>query len=333
VAIGVDAAPDGAWAADYVADLVRQLSASVGPDLEVDVFADEGTVHRLQSGRWQPSELAHLHKPAVAREASQVRVRRVMSASQAPDTPPPLDITSPGRIWADWIATGLAGRAVRALHVVLDAVWDAETPLLAVSPDPSRPMDTADCVFVTGDDLRRLADNVGAATLSLGAPPERDSGTAMRVIADAIGQQRPGTTIHSDIRYDPDGAALARMHGFLAGTVTQVPRDRSLFAYVQPEQVRSALAEPTSDDDLSAASLPSGYAPPGENDVSSVYVDAATVPTWVAASERYVGQELANLTRPPGGPEPAGYKGAYERGAAEALTELQAIVAKHARRS
>ena len=351
VAIGISAAPDAEWPAPYVRDLVEQLGAGVGPDVEVDVFADAGTHRQLLGLGWAQPSWAHIHTPGVARQASADRVRRLMSSSYGPpDSPAPIDFSSPGRIWADWIATGLDGRAVRALHVALDAVWDGETPLLALSPDPSKPQETDACAFVAADDVRRLADAVGAATLSLGAPPDVTSGAAMRMIADGIGQERPGATIHSSIEHDPQGAALARLHAFLAGRDRdRLPRDRSLFAYLQPEQVQTALATtwpqappgawsdlpPTAEDDpLPAATLPYAYAPSPDDDVVAYYTESTDVPSWVAASERYVGRQLAELTRSQdAGGEPLGYRAAYEVGAAEGLAQLQAIIAKHARPS
>jgi hypothetical protein len=93
-----------------------------------------------------------------------------------------------------------------------------------------------------------------------------------------------------------------------------------------------AAAPPAQDDPLPSSSLPSGYRPPEEDDdVMSEYAEAGTVPTWVAASQRYVGQQLADLARAPGTPDSTAYRVAYERGAAEGLAELQSIVAKHAK--
>jgi hypothetical protein len=351
VAIGISAAPDAEWPAPYLRDLVEQLAENVGQDVEVDVFADAATHARLLRLGWTPPAWAHVHMPGGAREASAARVRRLMSSSYgSPGSPAPIDVTSPGRIWADWISTGLAGRAVRALHVALDAVWDVEAPLLALSPDPSKPQDTDACAFVAADDVRRLADAVGAATLSLGSPPDVTSGAAMRMIADSIGLQRPGATIHSSIEHDPHGEALARLHGFLAGqSRDRLPRDRSLFAYVQPEQVQTSLATawpqppptaqpdapPAAEDELlRAATLPGTYRPAPEDDLVSYYAEAGNVPSWVGASERYVGQQVADLTRSQdAAPKSPGSKNAYELGAAEGLAELQAIIAKHAKPS
>lgn len=351
VAIGVSAAPEAEWPALYVRDLVNQLAGSAGPDIEVDVFADAVTHDRLLQLNWDPPDWAHVHRPGVAREASATRVRQLMSSDYgSAGSPAPIDYTSPGRIWADWISAGLSGRAVRAVHIALDAVWDADAPLLALSPDPSNPQNTDACAFVAADDIRRLADAVGAATLSLGSPPDVTSEAAMRMIADNIGQKRPGTTIYSSIEHDPHGATLAQLHGFLAGRRTDwLPRDRSLFAYLQPEQVQTALAtawpqpppaarsdapQALADDLLPAASLPRTYRPAPDEDLVSYYTEASNVPSWVAASERYVGQQLADLARSQdAAPQLSESKNAYEIGAAEGLAELQAILAKHAKPS
>jgi hypothetical protein len=350
VGIALSARPDAEWPPDYLINLVERLGSSLGPEVDVDVFADARTVARLRLLGWEAPPWARVHEPARARQASVDRVKRLLSSPYGgPGSPAPIDLTSPGRIWADWISTGLAGRAVRALHVVVDALWDAETPVLPVSLDPSEPSPIKDCAFVTADDIRRLADAVGAATLSLGAPPDVTSEEAMRVIADGVGQQRPGATIYSAIGRDPQGAALVEIHRFLAGRSTgRVPRHRSLFAYVQPEHVRSSLAEDwpqrlattrepgpaASDDDaLPAATLPADYLPSPDADLTGRFADAAAVPSWVAASERYVGQQLADLSRSATDPKAGRYKDAYEKGAAEGLAQLQAILAKHAKPS
>ncbi len=349
VAIGVSAPEGTDWAAPYVADLAGRIAIQVAGPLDVHVFADAGTAARLRQLTEPGPEWLHVHEPSAARLAwadrsgrGQERVRRRdWESGQA-------EPGSPGRIWTDWLAAGLAGQAVRALHVVLDATWDSDRPMLALAPDPSEPSSTRNCAFVTGDDVRLLADAVGAATLSFGAPPDVSSDVAMRVVADAVGQQRPGTTVYSSIRLDRHGAALADMHGFLADErfPRQVPTSTSLFAYLQPEKMQPRLAEewpgppptaestraaPAGEDLLPATVLPEGYQVAPEADLSDYYASAQTVPSWVATSERYIGSQLASLSRPASAPEPVGDKQAYEQGAAEALSELQQMVARHAR--
>jgi hypothetical protein len=358
VAIGVSAPADSNWAAPYLVGLVKNISGEVSAPVDVDVFADARTVAQLPR-YFDPPVQVHVHKPSDARQASEDRSRRRASELGRWDREGRLARpASPGRIWADWIAAGLAGRAVRALHVVLDATWDSDRPILALSPDPSQPSNTKDSAFITADDVRLLADELGAATLSFGSPPDATSDVAMRVIADGVGQQRPGATIYSSIPLDRGGTWLAETYGFLAGTPADrsgepvlrypslAPRHPSLFAYLQPEQVRASLADewpkppPTTDrvrapspadDLLPSAVLPEGYQVTPEADLSGYYASAETVPTWVAASECYIGTQLANLSQSATAPEPVGFKRAYEQGAAEALAEIQEIVAKHVR--
>jgi hypothetical protein len=357
VAIAVSAPAASDWAAAYVAALVDEIAGEVRAKVDVHIFADAGTVAQLRElGLPEVRSWLHLHEPSAARRASEDRIQRQVPQFRRQGQDGRLvDPGTPGRIWADWIATGLAGRAVRALHVVLDATWDSDQPILALSPDPSEPSNAKNCAFVSADDVRLLADVLGAATLSFGSPPDATSDVAMRMIADGVGQQRPGATVYSSIRLDRLGAALAGTHRFLASTAgslagrsvpRRVPRHPSLFAYLQPQQIQASLAdewpEPPATTDLAGAAspsedplpstvLPDGYQVTPETDLSDYYASTETVPTWVAASERYIGSQLANLSHSPSEPEPVGYKRAYERGAAEALAELQEIVAKHAR--
>jgi len=340
VAVAVSAAAGARWAAPYVIALVDALEREIDLEVEVDVFTDTGTAGRLVDAGWPRRDLVHLHRPEDARRVSEARALRGVSqfrtrrraVSSSAET---------GRVWADWIADGLGDRATRALHVVLDAAWDDDRPLLAVSPDPGQPSDPSTCTFVTADDVRLLADVVGAATLSFGSPPGNSGDTATRVMADEVGRQRPGPTIYSSLQLDPDGSALARMHGFIAAPPGQVPlpRETSLFAYLQPEQVKPWLSHPDTPRDESVAPIletvdpPKGFDVPQDADVTDVYAQSETVPSWVATSERYIGSKLAELGRSEAAPERATFKQAYDRGTAEALSELQQIVAKHARPS
>jgi hypothetical protein len=341
VAVAVSAAAGSTWAAPYVISLVDALERAVEAEVEVDVFTDAETARHLLDAGWPRRDLVHLHRPEDARQVSDARAKRGVSQFRR-RRPTVTSAGGTGRIWADWIADGLGERAARALHVVLDGVWDEDRPLLAVSPEPTQSADPRTCTFVTADDVRLLADVVGAATLSFGSPPDNRGDTATRVVADEVGRQRPGPTIYSSLRLDPEGSALARMHRFIAAQHGEVPLplEPSLFAYLQPEQVNPWLSYPdAARNDESAAPIvetiapPDGFDVPHEADMSDWYASSETVPSWVATSERYIGSKLAELGKSAAAPERATLKEAYDRGTAEALSELQQIVAKHARPS
>ena len=346
IAIAVSAAAGSTWAAPYVTSLVHELANAVSDDFEVDVFVDGGTASQLRSRDWPRRKSVHLHRPEVAEAVSVNRTERGVPQFRRRRRGVLVGSAATGRVWADWIAEGLGRRAVRALHVVLDAVWDDDRPILALSPDPKKPTDQKTCTYVSADDVRMLADVVGAATLSFGSPPTSPAEAAMRMVADSTGQQRPGPTIYSSLRLDSNGAALARLHGFIAAQSrqAQIPRHPSLFAYLQPEHVQASLRDDSTDDSpmypdvglspgdpLSSAVLPEGYDVSQDADLTDYYAESGTVPSWVATSERYIGSELAELTRSAAAPPTTSFKDAYDRGAAEALAELHQLVAEHAR--
>jgi hypothetical protein len=347
-------------AASYVSSLVKRLGTVVGGEVEIDVFADAGTANALRR-QGLPEPWVHLHNPEHAEELSRNRSTHMPDTSTGGVRGRTYAGSVPtGRAWADWIMAGLAGRAVRALHIVLDGVLDLDRPRLTLSPDPKKPVAGSKCVFVTGEGVQRVADAIGAATLSFGSASPNPSDLAIRMIADEIGQQRSGATIYSSIAEDPKGDALAQAYAFLADRSRElpIPLHPSLFMYAQPEQVRSALRQPLPMSQSIAASpgdevgiLPGPVAHPGSeilSDLAVTYSAEASVPTWVAASDRYLNSQWAGLATSATSPAATAYsqgayknvqgayeisQGAYDRGATEALGELGQIVSRHARPS
>jgi hypothetical protein len=326
--------------ASYVRSLIGRLVETVQGEVEIDVFADAGTAAALRRVGLGGSGI-RLHNPEDAKGLSRQRSMYASEAGEARIHGTPYGLPPTGRIWSDWIVAGLAGQAVRALHVVLDGAFEGDRPRLALSPDPNKPDAGSKYVFVTAGDVQRLADAIGAATLSFGSSWRNPSDLAIRMIADEIGQQRAGATIYSNIAQDSKGDALAWAYAFLAGHNWQrlVPHHPSLFLYAQPEYVRSAfpprpvrrsIGLSGGDDTLPSLAIHPGYEV--LSDLENTYAVAPAVPTWVAASDRYLGNQWAALAKSAASPVPtAEIKGAYDEGAAEALTELSQIVSRHAR--
>ena len=336
-AIAVHARPGNTWASTYVRKLTSALRHHVGGALAVHVFADAGTTSGFLSLGRPPEPWLHLHDPSTAGEAltSREAGRAELSSSTSPTRQPSPVPT--GRAWADWIAAGLAGRAVRSLHVVTDAAFDGDEPMLVVSTDPNQSAHPEDCAFVAIEGLLRLTDSLGAATLSMGSPPGNLSDMATRMLVDQIGQGRPGPTIYSSVALDPHAEAIASMHSYLADRLGDrpLPWDPSLFAYVQPENVRDSLLdgwpEPSERSTSRGEVLPSIEVPTDYRsaDAASPYEAVQDVPTWVAASHRYLGSEYAKLARSADPVAKAVVRNAYDRGAAEALDELRSIIDRH----
>lgn len=352
IAIAINAPPGSTWATPYITAFLSALRGAVRAKIDAHVFSDAATHEDLKAQLRQVAQDpdVHVHDPGRAKQAHDERSDRSIpellkqrrSIRLQSSSPPP------GVLWADWITAGLAGAAVRALHVVADGTFDGDRSMLAVSPDPHLPADRSSCAYVQPDDVRYLADVVGAAALSFGSPPDNPSDVATRVIADTVGLRRPGATLYSSLRLDPAGYALAQAYAFIASNEpgeVPIPRHPSLFAYLQPELVQGALREPwpsTEATDLSFGGaseetlLPglesSPSALPPQEDLSAYYAQADVVPAWLASSERFIDTQLARMTTDPTAErEASSTRQAYEDGTAEALAELRALVAKHVR--
>jgi hypothetical protein len=331
-AIVVSAPADSDWEAWYVNRLLMELPINVPTDLAVHVFADAGTAQRLQ--RVGVPGWASVHVPGDARSVSAARTRRGVSQF-GPRWADPEGGPTPAQVWADWIAEGLGGLAARAVHLVLNAAWDGDRPRFAVSPDPAVAVRAEDAVLLTGEEVRTLADVLGAATLSFGSPPDNPADAATRVIADQIGRERPGATLYSALGADPSGAALAAAWGFVAAPERRrFVADPSLFAYLQPE----LLARSQVDGDPARSVVPNAEPVPVLEQFERArtsstygadrYAGAETVSSWAAGADRYVETQLGKLIQSSDAPADE-IAQAYSRGATEALAEIQDMVDRY----
>jgi hypothetical protein len=326
IVVAISAPPPSTWAPRYIRSLAKQLGETVPAKVEVHVFADANTHAAL---RTDALPWVRLHDPEVAEAAFRDSTQRLTKTTPQPAAPV-------GQKWADWIIAGLGGRAVRALHVVLDGCIDVDRPLLRFSPDPVRPVSRSEASAVGAPEVLAFADKIGAAALSFGSPPGNSSDLATRMIADWAGQQRPGATIYSSIAHDRDGKALAQAHAFVIDRTGElrIPRHRSLFAYLQPEHMQASLEHTwpglqAQGPDVVPAPLPGDDL--ADTGVQDAYVDAETVPTWVATSDRYLTKQWAGLAKRSTSHAPtAEFKGAYDTGAVEALANLRDIIKRHA---
>ena len=322
----VSAAPGSTWAAPYIDSFVHYLDKLIDGQCEIDVFADRGTVSALE--RLSLYKGVRVHNPSDAKAAVQTRASKAQSSTR-------LAVVS-GQLWPAWIAAGLRGQAVRAAHVVLDGAFDENRPLLTMHPDPEKPVSRAGCAFVTGDEVLALADAVGADVLSFGSPPENPADVATRMIADGVGQMRAGTTLYSALTMDAEGRGLAEAHATIRNRTGSWPRNPSMFAYVQPELVETStpLARNLSvaTKGKSAVDLESFAVDLAPNaTLEGIYRDSESVPSWVAAADRYLGSQVAGLVRQSDSDVPTAHiKGAYNKGAADALEMLRDIVDRNA---
>jgi hypothetical protein len=151
------------------------------------------------------------------------------------------------------------------------------------------------------------------------------------MIADGVGQRRAGTTLYSALTLDGDGMRLAQAHAAIRDRGTW-PNHPSLFAYLQPEYILARPAEQQkvkSFRELEVESFDLSLEP--NTTLEQIYSNSVSVPSWVAASDRYLGNQIAGLAQQADSTMPTAHmKGAYNKGASEAISMLRDIVDRNA---
>ncbi|WP_405400422.1 hypothetical protein [Streptomyces microflavus] len=323
---------------DHVVRFIGNLRKAIGEGVVVHIFADRDThegLGLLLPGSGESG--VRTYPVGQAETAGQYgRVSAEARGAGSAEAPTPF-------LWPDWIASSLRGEAVRALYVVAPAAFDGDRPVLTASPDPQRAADPDDSTYVTAEDLQQLANTVGASTICLGSPEGNPSDAATRLLADGLGRHRAGPTLYSDLGRDPSGVVLAQARAFLndPAAMEPIPADPSLFGHLQPQHVQALLGHPwlnpdgpdqswrtgrtsMGDSATSRELAPALDAVPDTERISAHYAGGAAVPTWVAATERYMEMKAAKLLEAAAVPgETPHMKQAYDRGMAQALGELR----------
>lgn len=327
------------WGATHVRGFAGALGQSAAMDeiekFEIDVFPNL-TVYQQLTDAVDDLPYVRIHDPGEF-----VRQPRTRPAPNRVGGTRRIDSDDdPRLLWAEWITDRLGSRASSALHVAAQGRASDDRSMLSISVDPASPQTPHRAATADAYDVWSLADAIGASLVSIAAPERERRDIGARMVADRLGQLRPGPTIFSSIELDPGCQALARIHSFLAmQRDNELPSDPSWFGYIQPESIQHALAQPLLPRHTNQAApqpLPSGPLPEG---LSHSYAPTAPlseslgdseVPRWVASSSRFIETRQASLS----GAVDAGERqetpdSAYERGASEALADIQSLIQRH----
>lgn len=295
----------------HLAEFVGQLRRRI-PLLEVHLFGDPGICESMRAA-WRDEPGVAIHDP---RDAD------------------PTDRTA-SPLAATWITRELKGTAVQALHVVLPGAFDVSDPVLVVRElDRRQPI-----AFADADDVKSLADAVGAPLVSLASPAAGQSDIAVRMVADTVGATRPGPTVY--VALDPMSSiarALAGTHddiGNRRGSPADgLAGDASMFCYLQPEVLEETprLVPTTRLRGIRMDGLRGGTSPwIGQLGTRAFEIDGAPrgapMPLWAASSSRFVESRRAELARlSSGGGVGESADSDYLRGAAAALEEIDDLI-------
>jgi hypothetical protein len=130
---------------------------------------------------------------------------------------------------------------------------------------------------------------VGAWAAGFSSAPGSLSDMGLRQFADSLAQLRPGPLLYHDAVADPGCGELSNAYAFLLSVSPTTPvQYPACFVYCEPFRVY--------DDRRPDATLESLSNPDGRKDttlrtseaIRSVFANTDNVPSWVAASERFI---------------------------------------------
>lgn len=298
------------------APVAQALVRAIGDRLMLHVFADMGVERELS----QALESAgvrryHIHVPHHHRERS-------------------LDPDSLASPWLRWIRDALEGHMLDAVHFLVHGSSLGTQGAILTPLEPSR--DRAFPVSVEAFELEALLNQVGALFVGFSRLPDNWSDYGLRMLADELGSHRAGPVLLHDPEIDPDYDDLAACARFLASAGPSTPpTSPALQLYVQPRQVAGV--------DLGAGASGAEEGE-GSEDVSvprptpsvQAHFELEETPTWLAAAQRYLEQQEAQLmrfeveaqTRTPTEAEVAHYDGI-----SAAVGKAREVIEVHARRA
>jgi hypothetical protein len=306
------------------------LAGSLRQHTRIHVFADEQFFGGLSA------EFAHdahvsVHDPATS-------ARYGVTARNADSGAARRGVRNP---WLLWMRDAMKGRSLDAVHFVCHGFFADERSALALAESPMSNRDREDARYVTAAELATFLTQTGAWSAFFSNPPRNYSEAGLRVVADTLAQMRPGPVVHHSLHPNTPLDELVDLYRFLyAPGPRPVPLQHDWFAYCQPALVLTQAplvggapkrANRALDANAALFTPTPAIAAPvrrvrGRANAMAFAAPAAKdeVPSWVSASQRYVEQVSADLTRE-GDPRGAGAE--VER----TLAALQAIVASVAR--
>ncbi len=302
-------APEGAPPAPLLVTPVAQaLVDGLGPRLHLHVFADDGTQAEVERAL-EPLGIARLevHRPRVERRGSGDSDLR--------------------NAWLRWVRDDLAGRSLDAVHFLVHGTSLGTHGAVLTPLQPS--LDRAYPVPVEASDLEAFLNRVGALVVGFTRLPDNWSDYGLRLVADDLGSRRAGPVVLHDPALDPGYEAMAGCYAFLADPAPgRAPVSPGLQLYAQPRQV--------ADESTSLPPTDRGSADLSPSAAVQAHFDRDETPAWLAAAQRYLEQQEAQVMRfesESRSRTPTAAEVAHFDGVAAAVRKARGVIDKHAEQS
>jgi hypothetical protein len=304
--------------ADRILEAVRPRQATL------HVFTDR-EIHDTLRQAWESRGLL----------GDRVRLHSPESAEPYAIPDPTSRVTDPGghleSPWLLWMRDSLGGRSVDVVHFLCHGYLSRDRGALQLAESPLVNQDQRMSRLVGAPELTTFLTQVGAWSAALTSPENNYSEMGLRLFADHLAQARPGPVLHQEARLDPDDAALAEAYRFLYSREPRpAPASAALALYCQPSRVAEP-ALPLTRGGFSVKGVKEAV--PADDALQVVFETEENVPSWVAATERYVEKLNVRLGERPATKLSAtrGMKDSDTDSARDTLRQIQEIVANAAR--
>lgn len=303
--------------------LTRRILEAVQHDnVTIHVFANARFYPNLQyilQDRMTPIERVKLYN-AEDTLTSSFSSTSISSAGGIRDT------TGLENPWLLWIMNTLHGRSVDVLHFVCHAYLSADQGTLAFEESPKSAEEHRWAQFVEPQQLGTFATQLGAWSICFSSPILNFSPAGMRLLADQFARLQPGPVLLHEVKEDTECYALAKAYRFLYDEVENLPPPSPALAlYCHPSHVKQIEQLPNAIDQ--ARMLHQYTLAKGET--LKILESKENTPTWVASSQRYLEQSLAEMLKGDASSS-AFVPSSTQQGVEEALSFLSDVLERHA---
>ncbi len=193
-------------------------------------------------------------------------------------------VTSP---WLRAVRKALGNRSVDVVHVIAHSILTLERGALLLDQTDLE-SEHASSHLVLASEFLAFQAQIGAWAAGFSSVANNFSDMGLRQFADDLAQLRPGPLLYQDAAVDVAGDELRQAYTFLLSAKPALPPSSpAIFTYCEPFRVLDA-----SRPEASLEALSDRYARkdalPQHAGVRAVFQSSDNVPSWVAASERFV---------------------------------------------
>jgi hypothetical protein len=318
--------------AQVVDTVTRSVMESISHQISMHIFVEQPFY----------SELSQRLADLVANAGDQRHVQLYNPAEADAASTNQSDPRSSGSAWLQWVRRALGERSTDVVHFVGSGHLWGDQGALAWASDPMGASPSERMDFLTPQQIEAFLTQLGATTLATTLPPHGRGLLFLRLLAYQIDYMRPGSVLLHDMKEAAPAYSVGAAYGCLYGSrPAKAPKTTSYIsiyhnpALFEPEfaaaqRPHSGVLGSSTAPEASTSQNSGGADVLGEYTLAKgqtldILTSSENTPGWLAASQRFLEREAAELND-----EEALANNPVAQGKAEALKALSDLIAQHA---